>query len=70
MALYEVEGHELGEEDLEAVAWRPWLEATGLDPKPTGALLRRCLTFLAEREPAFDELLGDLLAGDEIGAAR
>jgi phthiocerol/phenolphthiocerol synthesis type-I polyketide synthase E len=70
MALYEVEGHELGEEDLEAVAWRPWLDACGLDAVPSGELLRRCLSFLAGREPAFGALLGDLAARDEIGASR
>lgn len=59
MALYEVEGHQLGERDLEAVAWRPWLQRHGLNVTPTGALLHRCLTFLAQRYPRFADLLID-----------
>ena len=62
MALYEIEGHELGEDGLEAVAWRPWLQRSELSSAPTGELLRRCLTFLADRYPAFRELIGHLVA--------
>jgi len=62
MALYELEGHELGEDDLEAVAWRPWLERNELSSAPTGELLRRCLTFLATRHAKFGELLEELTA--------
>jgi phthiocerol/phenolphthiocerol synthesis type-I polyketide synthase E len=61
MALYELDGHELGEDDLEAVAWRPWLERNELSSVPTGVLLRRCLAFLAARHAKFGDLLGDLL---------
>lgn len=59
MALYELEGHQLGERDLEAAAWRPWLRRHGLDAAPTGALLHRCLTFLGQRYPKFGDLLVD-----------
>lgn len=58
MALYEVDGHWLGPHDLEATAWQPWLAERGLDPNPTGDLLRRGLDHLAAREPAFATLLG------------
>lgn len=62
MALYELEGHELGEDGLEALAWRPWLERAGLGSAPTGELLRRCLGFLAERHAKFGDLLTDYTA--------
>jgi hypothetical protein len=62
MALYELEGHELGADDLEAVAWRQWLERADLSATPTSALLCRCLTFLATRHAKFGELIGHLLA--------
>jgi thioester reductase-like protein len=62
MALYELDGHELADDGLEAVAWRPWLERAGLDSAPTGELLRRCLTFLAERHEKFGALLTDYVA--------
>ena len=58
MALYEAGGHWLGPHDMEAAAWQPWLAARGLDPNPTGDLLRRGLDHLAAREPAFAALLG------------
>lgn len=61
VALYEQEGHELGETGLEAEAWQPWLAERGLRPAPSGALLRNCLTYLADRDPAFGDLLNDLL---------
>lgn len=58
MALYEADGHWLGPHDMEATAWQPWLTERGLDPNPTGDLLRRGLDHLAAREPAFTALLG------------
>ncbi len=58
MALYEADGHWLGPHDLEAAAWQPWLAERGLDPNPTGDLLRRGLDHLAATEPAFAALLG------------
>ncbi|WP_051781784.1 MULTISPECIES: thioester reductase domain-containing protein [unclassified Streptomyces] len=61
VALYELEGHALGERDLIALNWRPWLESRGIDPAPTGRLVRSSLTYLAGQEPKFAALLGDLL---------
>ncbi|MET8813830.1 thioester reductase domain-containing protein [Streptomyces sp. NPDC004549] len=61
VALYELEGHALGERDLIALNWRPWLESRGIDPAPTGDLVRRSLSYLAAQEPRFAALLGDLL---------
>ncbi|MGH3757858.1 beta-ketoacyl synthase N-terminal-like domain-containing protein [Actinophytocola sp.] len=61
MALYEVDDHWLGPHDLEAVAWRPWLAGHGLDPNPSGELLRRCLDHLAAREADFARLLSQPL---------
>lgn len=66
MALYELEGHELAEDGLEAVAWRPWLERAELSSAPTGDLLRRCLAFLAARYPKFGELIGTVLDDDLV----
>ena len=61
MALYEVDGHELAEDGMEAAAWRRWLDDAGLDPAPTGALLRRCLTYQAARRPEVQRLLAGRL---------
>lgn len=66
MALYELDGHELDEDGLEAVAWRPWLERSELTSAPTGGLLRRCLAFLARRYAKFEELIGDLVDDSEV----
>ncbi|MFC3895809.1 thioester reductase domain-containing protein [Lentzea rhizosphaerae] len=68
MALYELEGHELADDGLEAVAWRPWLERAELSSAPTGELLRRCLTFLAERHDKFGELITGVLGADLVEA--
>lgn len=57
MALYELEGHELGERGLEAVAWRGWLEEGGLSSAPTGQLVQRSLRYVAEHDPRFADLL-------------
>ncbi|HEX6357941.1 thioester reductase domain-containing protein [Actinophytocola sp.] len=61
MALYELEGHELGEHDMEADAWLPWLRRNGLDSAPTGELLRAGLTYLADRHSPVGELLSELM---------
>jgi thioester reductase-like protein len=66
MALYEVEGHELGEEGVQASGWQPWLRRRGLTAAPTGDLLRRGLTFLAQQDPE----MGDLLIGLTDGRGR
>ena len=68
MALYELEGHELADDGLEAVAWRPWLERAELSSAPTGELLRRCLTFLAARHDKFGELITGVLGADLVEA--
>lgn len=68
MALYELEGHELAEDGLEALAWRPWLDSVGRESAPTGELLRRCLTFLAERYEKFGELLTEYTAPENRDA--
>jgi hypothetical protein len=65
MALYELEGHALGEHDLEARAWRSWLAARDLAAAPTGELLRAGLTFLAGTPSAIGELLTDLTPDPE-----
>ncbi|MGX6607637.1 thioester reductase domain-containing protein [Micromonosporaceae bacterium Da 78-11] len=62
MALYELEGHALGERDLEAVAWRPWLTERGLSATPDGELLRRCLAYLAGSTAKFGDLISDVIA--------
>jgi thioester reductase-like protein len=59
-ALYELDEFHRGERDLQATAWHPWLAGHGLDPAPTGALLRSCLSYLAGVEPAFAELLPEI----------
>lgn len=61
MALYELEGHELGEHDMEATAWLPWLRRNGLDAAPTGELLRAGLTYLADRASPVGDLLSELM---------
>jgi phthiocerol/phenolphthiocerol synthesis type-I polyketide synthase E len=61
MALYELEGHELDEHGMEADAWLPWLRRNGLDPAPTGELLRAGLTYLADRQSPVGDLLSELM---------
>ncbi|MCS7476765.1 thioester reductase domain-containing protein [Umezawaea endophytica] len=60
MALYEIEGHQLGEDGLEATAWRSWLREAGLGSAPTGPALRAGLAFLAERNADMRGVLPDL----------
>lgn len=61
MALYELEGHQLGEDGLEARAWQPWLRRNGFDSAPNGELLRSGLAYLAGRHTAVREVLAGLL---------
>lgn len=58
MALYDLAGHESGDGAVEAAAWRPWLAESGHSPEPTGELLRSALRHLADKDPAYLELLG------------
>ncbi|MFE3944103.1 thioester reductase domain-containing protein [Streptomyces sp. NPDC059118] len=58
MALYDLAGHESGDSAVEAAAWRPWLAESGHSPEPTGELLRSALWHLADKDPAYLELLG------------
>jgi phthiocerol/phenolphthiocerol synthesis type-I polyketide synthase E len=66
MALYELEGHQLGEKDLEARAWRPWLSDRGLVSAPDGDLLRHGLAFLAAGPTVIGELLSDIESRDTV----
>ncbi|MGH3930719.1 MAG: thioester reductase domain-containing protein, partial [Pseudonocardiaceae bacterium] len=61
MALYELEGHDLGEDGMEAVAWRPWLDAAGVESAPDGALLRAGLTYLSHGDTAVGRTLANLV---------
>lgn len=60
MALYELEGHQMREDGMEATAWRSWLQDNGLSPAPTRSLLRAGLTFLAERNATVRDVLPDM----------
>ena len=55
--LLEIEGHEADEDCVEAAGWQPWLRRKGIKPEMTGEMLRRAVTFMAER----NELIGDLV---------
>lgn len=63
MALYELEGHELGEDGMEADAWWPWLERAGVSSAPDGALLKRGLAYLARTNTAVGRTLTNLVEG-------
>jgi hypothetical protein len=63
MALYELEGHELGEDGMEADAWWPWLERAGVSSVPDGALLKRGLAYLARTNNAVGRTLTNLVEG-------
>lgn len=69
-ALYEVGGAGLAEDAVQADGWQPVLRRHGLDPAPTGALLRAGLTHLADRQAEFGALLGHLLSTDRTAAVR
>ncbi|MFI9360986.1 thioester reductase domain-containing protein [Kitasatospora sp. NPDC053057] len=64
MALYEIDGHELDEDGVQARGWQPWLRKRGLDPVMTGSRLRDGLAFLAQRTEEVGRLL-PALAGTE-----
>ncbi|MEU8186876.1 thioester reductase domain-containing protein [Micromonospora carbonacea] len=67
VALYELEGHELAEDDVQVRGWQPWLRKQGLSAAVTPEQLRRGLEFLAGRHEEFAALLPDL-AGRGGGA--
>jgi hypothetical protein len=67
VALYELEGHELAEDDVQVRGWQPWLRKQGLSAAVTPEQLRRGLEFLAGRHEEFAALLPGLVGrpGDE-----
>ncbi|WP_306215208.1 thioester reductase domain-containing protein [Actinoplanes sp. RD1] len=65
VALYELEGHELAEDDVQVRSWQPWLRKQGLSSAITPAQLRAGLAFLASRHPEFGGLL-PRLATDRV----
>ncbi|MFD5829161.1 thioester reductase domain-containing protein [Lentzea sp. NPDC060358] len=67
MALYEVEGHELGEDGMEATAWRSWLRDNDLSSAPTTSVLRGGLAYLAERNAAMRAVLPETTAAGQQG---
>jgi phthiocerol/phenolphthiocerol synthesis type-I polyketide synthase E len=64
-ALFEVEGHELDEDGVQATGWQSWLRRKNLAAAPTGDLLRSGLAFLAARRQALGELLPNLTDAHE-----
>ncbi|WP_320068824.1 thioester reductase domain-containing protein [Micromonospora sp. RTGN7] len=67
VALYELEGHELAEDDVQVRGWQSWLRKKGLSSAVTPEQLRRGLAFLAERHEEFAALLPGLAGGDTAG---
>jgi thioester reductase-like protein len=65
VALYELEGHELAEDDVQVRGWQSWLRKRGLASAITGEQLRRGLAFLAARHDEFGDLLPELAAAGE-----
>lgn len=65
VALYEVEGHALDEDGVQARGWQPWLRRHGLVAAPSGAQLRAGLSFLARHNPDLGALLPDLVGAAE-----
>ncbi|MFF5175190.1 thioester reductase domain-containing protein [Micromonospora sp. NPDC000089] len=68
VALYELEGHELAEDDVQVRGWQSWLRRQGVSAAVTPEQLRRGLAFLAERHPEFAALLPQLAGtpGDDV----
>ncbi|MGW5052571.1 thioester reductase domain-containing protein [Actinokineospora sp. NPDC004072] len=66
-ALLELEGHDRDELAVQAAGWQPWLARNGLDPAMTGAVLRRGIEYLAQRDELVRDLVGHLItkAGSE-----
>ncbi|MEU2158765.1 thioester reductase domain-containing protein [Streptomyces sp. NPDC019396] len=61
MALYGMEGEQLGEDDMQTDGWQPWLRENGLSPAPTGELLLKGLNYLARGTSPVGTLLGKVL---------
>jgi thioester reductase-like protein len=61
-ALLELEGHDRDELAVQAGGWQPWLLRNGLDPQMTGAVLRRGIEYLSQRDDLVRDLVGDLVA--------
>ncbi|WP_232534174.1 thioester reductase domain-containing protein [Plantactinospora sp. KBS50] len=66
-ALYELEGHELAEDGVQARGWQSWLRRRRLSPAITAEQLRAGLTHLAGRVDEIARLLPDLAAGAASG---
>jgi phthiocerol/phenolphthiocerol synthesis type-I polyketide synthase E len=62
-ALLELEGHDRDELAVQAGGWQPWLSRNGLDPQLTGAVLRRGIEYLAQRDELVHDLVGHLVGG-------
>ncbi|WP_424186823.1 thioester reductase domain-containing protein [Actinokineospora sp. G85] len=63
-ALLELEGHDRDELAVQAAGWQPWLARNGLDPALTGAVLRRGIEYLAQRDDLVRDLVGHLVTAD------
>jgi thioester reductase-like protein len=59
-ALYELEGHELSEDGIQARAWQPWLRRHHRSALVSAEQLRAGLAHLAGRVPEIAELLPEL----------
>jgi phthiocerol/phenolphthiocerol synthesis type-I polyketide synthase E len=63
VALLELEGHDRDELAVQAGGWQPWLRRNGLDPQLTGAVLRRGIEYLSQRDDLVRDLVGHLVSG-------
>jgi thioester reductase-like protein len=61
-ALLELEGHDRDELAVQAGGWQPWLSRNGLDPQMTGAVLRRGIEYLSQRDDLVRDLVGHLVS--------
>ncbi|MGC4809240.1 AMP-binding protein [Micromonospora sp. DT228] len=71
VALDELEGQKLAEDDLQVRGWQPWLRKQGLSAAITPEQPRQGLVFLAERHEEFAALLPKLAGrrgGDDVNA--
>lgn len=63
VALYELEGHELAEDDVQVRGRQSWLRKKNLSSAVTPEHLRRGMAFLAGRHEEFAALLPGLAGG-------